>query len=220
MQPTQPKSKSYGALGIVAAIIGLAYWHPGVSKVRPPVNVTLAQNTAIALRLDQSLNSRTSVAGQHFGGKLAQPLMVDGHVALPAGTEFSGTVMEAIPAGKLAGGATLRIALNSFSFQGKEHKIQAHPLVRTTPGQGKRTITVAGGGAAIGAAIGALAQGGKGALLGAAAGAGAGALGAAATNHPVNVVMPAEAVVTFHLAGPVTVALTPPTPVHHSWFSS
>jgi hypothetical protein len=221
MQPTQPKSKSYGALGIVAAIIGLAYWHPGLSRLIPPTNVTLAPNTAITLRLDQNLSSKTSASGQRFGGKLAQPLMVDGRVVLPAGTEFSGTVAQAVPAGTLAGGATLRIALNSFTFQGKQYQVQAPPLVRITSGQGKRTAKVAAGGAVIGAVVGALVHGGKGALVGAAAGAGAGAVGAAATNRPLDVVMPAESLVTFHLAGPVTVAVNSVVPsVPRSWFRS
>jgi hypothetical protein len=220
MPPAQPKSKSYGALGIVAVIIGLAYWHPGVAKLVPPANVTLTQNTAITLRLDQNLSSKTSVSGRRFGAKLAQPLLVDGRVVLPAGTEFSGTIAQATPAGKLAGGATLRIALNSFTFEGKEYQVNAPALVRVTQGQGKRTAKVAGGGAVIGAVIGAVVHGGKGALVGAAAGAGAGAVGAAATNHPLDIVMPVESLVTFHLAGPVTVAVTPAAPVHHSWFFS
>jgi hypothetical protein len=220
MQPAKPKSKSYGALGIIAVIIGLAYWHPGVAKLVPPANVTLAKNTALTLRLDQNLSSKTSVSGQRFGAKLAQPLVVDGHVVLPAGTEFSGTIAQAVPAGKLSGGATLRIALNSFTFQDKEYQVSAPALVRVTHGQGQRTAKVAGGGAVIGAVIGAVVHGGKGALVGAAAGAGAGAVGAAATNHPLDIVMPAESLVTFHLAGPVTVAVAPAAQVHHSWFFS
>jgi hypothetical protein len=213
---TQPKSKSYAAFGIIAAIIGLAYWHPRATKIIPPADVILAQNTALTLRLDQNISSKNSTSGQRFGAQLAQPLMVDGHVVLPAGTEFSGTIAQAIPAGKLSGGATLRIALNSFTFQGKEYRVQAPPIARLTHGQGKRTATVAGGGAVIGAVIGALVHGGKGALVGAAAGAGAGAVGAAGTNHPVDIVMPAESLVTFHLAGPVTVAVAPLAPAHHS----
>ena len=68
--------------------------------------------------------------------------------------------------------------------------------------------------------IGALAHGGKGALIGAAAGAGAGAVGAAATNHPLDIVMPAESLVTFRLSGPVTVAFVPPAaPLHHHFWA-
>jgi hypothetical protein len=220
MQPTQPKSKSYGALAIMGLVVGLAYWHPGVSRLIPPSQVTLAQNTAITLRLDQSLSSKASAPGQHFRGKLAQSLIVDGREVLPAGTEFSGIVAQAVPAGKLAGGATLRIDLKSFNFQGKEYPVQAPPLVRVTQGQGKRTAKAAGGGALIGAVVGALVRGGKGALIGAAAGAGAGTVGAAATNKPLDIVLPAESLVTFHLGGAVTVAINPAAPVRRSWLFS
>jgi hypothetical protein len=219
--PSVPqKSKSYSVVAILGAIVGLAFWHPGLAGVGKPSNVTLAQNTAVTVRLDQSISSRSSTTGQRFGGKLAQPLLVDGRVVLPVGTEFSGTVAQAIPAGKLAGGATLRILLTSFSFQDNEYKVQVPSLVRVTQGQGKRTARLAGGGAAIGVLVGALAQGRKGALIGAAAGAGAGAVGAAATNKPLDVVMPAESLVTFHLAAPVTVAMSPASPARHSWFFS
>jgi len=220
MQPAPQKSKSYGPFAIIGIIIGLIYWHPGLSSLMKPSNVTLAQHTAITLRLDQSISSKTSTSGQHFGGKLAQPLLVNGTTVLPAGTEFSGTVAQAVPAGKLAGGATLRIVLNSFSFQGKEYKVQAPPVVRVTQGQGKRTAKITGGGAAIGVLIGALAHGAKGALIGGAAGAGAGAVGAAATNKPQDIVMPAESLVTFHLGEAINVAISPTSPVRRSGFFS
>src|ERR1700730_8865443 len=219
MQPAPRKSKSHGVLAIIGIMIGLACWHPGFSTVMmKPSNVTLAQDTAITLRLDQSSSSKTSSSGQHFGGKLAQALMVNGEMVLPPGTEFSGTVAQAVPVGKLAGGATLRIVLNSFSFQGKEYKVQVAPLVRVTQGQGRRTATMSGGGAALGALVGVLAHGGKGALIGAAAGAGAGAVGAAATNRARDIVMPAESLVTFHLGEPINVAITLAYSARHSWF--
>jgi hypothetical protein len=71
-------------------------------------------------------------------------------------------------------------------------------------GKGKRTATLAGGGAGLGALIGGLAGGGKGALIGGLAGAGAGTAGAAYTGNK-DVVIPAETVVTFRLTAPLTV---------------
>ena len=220
MQPAPQKSKSYGTLAILGAILGLIYWHPGLSGLAKPSNVTLAQNTAITVRLDQNISSKASTSGQRFGGKLAQALLVNGREVLPAGTEFSGTVTQAEPAGKVAGGATLRISINSFSFQGKEYKIQAPPLVRVTQGQGKRTAELTGAGAVIGVLIGAAAHGGKGAAIGAAAGAGAGAVGAVATNKTRDIVLPAESLVTFHLGEPVTVAIKPASTARHAWIFS
>lgn len=205
---------------VVGMLVGLAYWHPGFASSVKPVAVTLTPNTPITLRLDQSIGSKTSKPGQRFGGKLVQPIMVNGKTVLPAGTEFSGTVARAVPAGKLAGGATLRVVLNSFTFQGKEYKVEAEPIVRITEGRGKRTAELAGGGAAIGVLVGVLAHGREGAAIGAVAGAGAGAVGAAATNKTLDVFMPAESQLTFHLGEPVTLAITPPPPAHLAWIFS
>ena len=55
MQPAPQKSKSYGSLAILG-ILGLALWHPGLSSMAKPstMNITVAQNTPITLRLEQS----------------------------------------------------------------------------------------------------------------------------------------------------------------------
>jgi hypothetical protein len=220
MQSAQPKSRLYGALAIVAVLIGVSHWDLGSSRVIPPSQVTLPPSTAITLRLDQTLSSKRSAPSQLFHGKLAQPLMVESRVALPAGTEFSGVVLQAVPAGKLAGGAMLRIDLKSFKFQGKEYEVQAPSLVHTTRGQETRTAKVVGGGALIGTVVGAVVHGKQGALIGAIAGAGAGAVGAAATNKTMDIVLPAESLVTFHLSGSITVPTSPLTPACRFWLFS
>jgi hypothetical protein len=209
---TSPKSKLPLILVIVGAIALYVHAHPPVPP-KPPT-VTMEQGTAVELRLDQTVSSRTSSSGERFSGKLAKPVLVNGELILPEGTEFSGTVLQAVPVGRLAGGATLRVALDSFSLEGQQYTIETTPVVRISQGQGKRTAKFAGGGAAIGAAIGALAHGGKGALIGAAAGAGAGAIGSAATTTAHDVEMPRESVLTFKLTKVVVVTPKPKEPQH------
>jgi hypothetical protein len=204
---TSTKSKRPIVLIIVAAVAAYLYAHPPVSP--KPATVTLVQGTAVEVRLDQTVSSKTSASGSHFSGKLAKPLVLDGKIVVPEGTEFSRNVIQAVPAGHLAGGASLRIALTSFALNGHPYTLQTVPIVRVSQGRGKRTAEITAGGAVLGAAIGALAHGGKGALIGAAAGAGAGAVGSAATNHPVDIVMPAESVLTFHLIQAVVITPKP-----------
>jgi outer membrane lipoprotein SlyB len=201
-------------LVIVGAIAAYVHAHPPAPP--KPVTVTVAQGTPVELRLGHAVSSKTSSAGERFSGKLAKPILLNGQVIVPEGTEFSGTVLQAVPVGRLAGGASLRVSLNTFSLEGQEYSIQTAPVVRISKGQGKRTAEFAGGGAALGAAIGALVHGGKGALIGAAAGAGAGAVGSAATPTAHDVVLPAESVVAFHLTQDVVVTQKPAPETQHA----
>ena len=206
---TSTKAKWPIVLILVAAVASYLYAHPPIPP--KPATVTLVQGTSVEVRLDQTVSSKTSASGSHFSAKLAKPLVLNGKIAVPESTEFSGNVIQAVPAGHLAGGASLRVALTSFTLDGQPYTLQTVPIVRVSQGKGRRTAEITTGGAVLGAAIGALAHGGKGALIGAAAGAGAGAVGSAATNHPQDIVMPAESVLTFHLTQ--AVVITPkPTP--------
>jgi hypothetical protein len=98
----------------------------------------------------------------------------------------------------------LGITLDSFELNGKSYKVQTSAQMRASAGHKKRNGVLIGGGAGLGAAIGALAGGGKGALIGAGAGAAAGTGGAAATGKE-NVAFAAETQLTFSLRAPVKI---------------
>lgn len=204
---TTKKSSLPLALCIVGAIALYVHAHPTVPA--KPAILNISQGTEIELRLDKALGSRTSSAGEQFFGKLMKPIVVDGKSVIPEGTEFSGKVLQAVPVGRLAGGASLRIALTSFSLEDKQYSVQSNQILRVSRGNGKRTAEFAGGGAALGAAIGALAHGGKGALIGAAVGAGAGVAGSAATNNVHDIVLPSQTPLSFKLTHPVTITAKP-----------
>jgi hypothetical protein len=124
--------------------------------------------------------------------------VIGGKTAIPAGTTVSGTVVDAKPLGRFAGGASLTLKLTSINLHGTERAIQTSAVSRIEKGKGKRTAVLAGGGAAVGALIGGLAGGGKGAGIGALAGGGAGTGGAAFTGNK-DIVLPAESVLSFTL---------------------
>jgi len=172
---------------------------PAPAAPAPPPPIVVPAGTAITMRLAQSVGSKISQAGQSFSGTVAHPVVVGGATAIPAGAKVSGTVIDAKPLGRFAGGASLSLRLNSVDIQGSDVPIKTSSVTQVEKGKGKRTAVLAGGGAAVGALIGGLAGGGKGAGIGALAGGGAGTGGAAFTGNK-DIVLPAESALTFTLS--------------------
>ena len=168
--------------------------------------ITLPAGTVVTVRLASAVGSKLSTSGDHFSATVAQPVEVDGKVAVPAGTEALGEVVEAVPQGRFKGAAVLRLVLQSITVHKHVYDVETSSASRSVKGKGKRTATLIGGGAGAGALIGGLAGGGKGALIGAAAGAGAGTAGAAYTGEK-EIVLPAETTLSFRLAEPLTVRM-------------
>lgn len=173
----------------------------GASEAQP---VVVPAGTSLTVRLGESVGSKISSPGQSFSATLSNPIEVGGVVVVPAGAAVQGTVTDAKPLGKFKGGASLSLALNSITINGRTHAIETSSVMRAEKGKGKRTAVVTGGGAALGALIGGLAGGGKGAAIGAVAGGGAGAAGSALTGNK-DIVLPAESALTFKLRSPLEV---------------
>jgi hypothetical protein len=216
---TSQKTKWPAILLAVGAIAAYVYARPPIPS--KPATMTMSQGTAVEVHLDRAVSSRSSAPGDQFTGKLAEAIVADGHEIVPKDTEFSGKVIQAIPAGHLAGGAKLRVVLTSFELDGKEYAIQTTPIMRVSQGNGKRTAEMAGGGAALGAAIGALAHHhGKGALIGAGVGAGAGVAGSAATSEAHDIVLSSESLLTFKLMQDVDITPAAAAQPQHTDFAA
>lgn len=172
------------------------------AKAEAPKPVVIPAGTVLTVRLGEALGSKISQAGQSFTATLASPVEVDGKAVIPAGANASGTVVDAKPLGRFKGAASLQIKLTSINVNGTDQSIETSSIVRAAKGKGKRTATLIGGGAGVGAIIGGLAGGGKGAAIGALAGAGAGTAGTAFTGNK-DVVLPAESAVSFKLEQPL-----------------
>ncbi len=102
-----------------------------------------------------------SAAGAGVSGPEA-PVVVGDRVALPRGTSFHGHVVTSKSSGRLKGRAVLGPALDGFELAGVHYTIDTSSNARVSRGHKKRNWGFSAGGAGLGAAIGALAGGGRG----------------------------------------------------------
>jgi hypothetical protein len=170
----------------------------------PPRKVTIPAGTTLAVRLVDAIDSETSQQGQTFHATLDSPLAVEGEVAIPAGYDVEGHLVEVKSAGKFAGQSVVALQLDRISAGGKYYSLQTDQYRRQGSSRGKNTAAKVGTGAGIGAIIGAIAGGGKGAAIGAAAGGGLGG-GVQAATKGQQIKLPSETVLNFTLQAPLTV---------------
>jgi hypothetical protein len=147
----------------------------GADKVEPAAKMVIPVGTRIRVALLNAVSSDKSRAGDQFMASLSEPVIIDGKTILPKGTKLRGRVMDAVGSGRVKGRASLQLTLMQIvREEGNSISILTKPYTAVAEATKKRDAAVIGGGAGIGAAIGAIAGGGKGAAIGAAVGGGAG----------------------------------------------
>lgn len=171
-----------------------------------PKKVTIASGTAMSIRLVDAIDSETTQPGQTFRATLDSPLSSDGDVAIPAGYDVQGHVVDVKSAGKFAGKSELVLQLDRITVGNKSYNLNSDQYRREGSSRGKNTAEKVGAGAAIGAIIGGIAGGGKGAGIGAAAGGGLGG-GVQAATKGQQIKLPTETVLNFTLQAPLTVTV-------------
>jgi len=167
-----------------------------------PRQITAPAETPLVVRMEQTVSAKDNSVGDTFSGTLAESVVVHGATIFRAGTPVTGVVTASKGQGRFKGDGALGISIRRVG----NYTVTTSAYEKTVSGKGKRTAIFAGGGGGAGALIGGLAGGGKGALIGGLLGAGGGTATGAFTGNK-NVSVPAETVVTFNLAAPLTVTL-------------
>lgn len=165
---------------------------------------TLAAGTPIPIRLSTELNTGTTAQGTVFDGTLETPLIVDGVTVASRGSLVHGRVTNVVSSGRLKQPAELSLMLTSITpTGGQQTPISTQAWTVSGKSHKRRDIEMMGGGAAVGAVIGAIAGGGKGAAIGTLVG-GAGGTGAAYATGKKEIDIPTETQITFRLSAPAS----------------
>lgn len=171
---------------------------PDTSQYRVPAG------TVITVRMIDSVDSKRARPGDEFAATVAEPVVVGDRVVIPKGSEAKTRLMVVKSAGHIKGQSELELELTQLTVDGKVYSVSSGVHTEKGSSRGKHSAKVIGGGAGLGALIGAVAGGGKGAAIGAAVGAGAGTA-VEATTRGEQVKVPSEAKVDFTLKNSLTI---------------
>lgn len=166
---------------------------------------SLASGTSIDVRTNEAINVKEVSDGRTFTGVVDKDVLgANGQVAIPRGSNAQ-LVVRRVSDNEMA------VDLDSINVNGRRYVVGTAATAPVTSdsekdgvGKNKRTGKYVGGGAALGAIIGAVAGGGKGAAIGAITGAAAGA-GAQVLTRGKTVNVPSETVLSFRLNSPLSV---------------
>jgi hypothetical protein len=183
------------------------HYHPEKTAIQTKTFV-VPVGTEVPVRTEETIDSGTAVEGQTFAAEIDSDVRdANKDVVIPRGANAQIVIKSASKGGRFRGASDLVIDLQSVSIGGQQYALSTTDLAETGKdgvGENKRTAKYVGGGAALGAIIGAIAGHGKGAAIGAGSGAVAGGAAQVLTKGGA-ISIPAESLVTFKLDQPLKV---------------
>ena len=141
---------------------------------RSPATGTVPSGTAMTVTLADAISTDGNKEGDNFTAHLSQPIVVNGKVVADKGDRVSGHIKKLEEPGKVKGRARLELVLDEIRTSRDAYKLSTEPFIAVAQDSHSRDAAEIAGGAAVGAAIGAIAGGGKGAAIGAVIGGGTG----------------------------------------------
>lgn len=163
--------------------------------------VVVPSGTLLRVRVNQGMDSKHTSPGTVFDGIVLSDVIAGGSVAIPRGATVQGIVADVHNGGQLKGKGGLALHLTQVSLGGKVYPLASDMWSQQGADKTGQTVGNTVGLGAVGALIGAVAGGGAGAAVGAGVGAVAG-LGVSSASGRGDAVLPAEAILVFHLTQP------------------
>lgn len=172
--------------------------------------LTLPADTRVAARLETTVSSTSSEVGDPVEATVLQPITINDHEAVPAGSVIAGEVAAVRRSGRVRGRAHLTLTFGTLHVvsRGDAYPVAAR-IDEVAPATKAEDSGRIGLPAAGGALVGAIVGGSKGAMVGAAVGATAGAATVLSTRGRA-VTLPRGAILHLELQKEVTVRV----PIH------
>lgn len=145
------------------------------------IDLSLPEGTSLKVKLENTLATFSSKAGDPFSGRVMEPVLLDGKTVIPVGTEVQGRVTKASEPRRIAGKPTIGIFPEAIVMPNGDRFMLNATLVDTglrngtdvnNEGQFKgkgangKDMTEVGLGTGGGMLLGGLIGGGKGVLIG------------------------------------------------------
>ena len=190
------------ALGDIAGMTFTAPPPPAPQPKPAGRAIQVPAGTIINVRIIDGIEVDLSKPGQTYRASVDDPLMMGGRVVIPRGAEVTLQAAAVKQAGRLKGSDEISLKMNSISVNGKHFDVVTEPVTEKGGSEGKKTARRTIGVAGLGAAIGGIAGGGTGAAIGAVTGAG---VGLAASAGGQSLKIPPETRFQFRLAAAVNI---------------
>ncbi len=176
-----------------------------MEKTQPLI---IPEGTEIETRLLDTLSTKSNRVGDRFTASIERPVMVDGIEVIPRDATAEGVVTAVKKSGRIKGQSYISLRLETIELKnGARLDVSTNAVSRLGKSNRNRNLALLGGGAGIGAAIGAIAGGGKGLAIGGPVGFGAG-LATKALMRGHEVTIPAETLLHFRLSEPMSVNMS------------
>ena len=135
---------------------------PAPAPVPAGGQIVIPAGQSLLVRMIDGVDSKTNNVGDIFHASLETDLNVNGTLVARKGTDVYGRLANAKGAGRLAGSSELQLELTRMVINGQDYPVVSSDYTMKGKGRGTNTAEKVGGGAALGAIIGAIAGGGRG----------------------------------------------------------
>jgi type IV secretory pathway VirB10-like protein len=167
--------------------------------------LVLPASSVIGLQVETPLSSERARLEDRVDARVTRDVLVNGRVAIPAGSRVFGSVTLVDRGGKVKARARLGIRFHTLVLaDGSEVALNTEPFYRDGESPAGDSAKKIGGATAVGAILGGILGGGKGAVIGGATGAAGGTAATMAGDRNAAVVAPGS-IVTVHLSAPATI---------------